>query len=447
MRVKLACGSELVLFSAGPAGCEIVGPVVPAGYTAGATGLSPADIARRIRSPVAGPGLVELVRELQAHKAGSRTARKAGGRTTRKAGSRPGPVVIVVDDLTRPTPAGLLAAPVLEELEAAGVTAAEIVFLGATGSHRPMTNEEFEVKLGIRIAWSYRCVSHDFTGPLVHLGRTARGTPVDVNPLVAEASVLIGLGAVYPHSEVGFSGGGKIVVPGTAGLATMTHNHVTLGGAAPTHEDAYHGNQRRDLDEAAAMTGLGFVVNVVLSSEAEVVQVFAGSPVPAHAAATRYAATHFAPSGPGVSHEFLAAGFDGVMAGCGPFDTDIYQAERGLGVAGRLCRAGGAILWAAGCAEGRGFHGVLERTAWRETRWEGLKRLAGRFSVVLCAPGLEAKDAVELLPPEISVCREPEEASRLFAAALQGAGGDGERRGGRARVSVAHLPWASVLNY
>lgn len=56
--------------------------------------------------------------------------------------------VIVVDDLTRPTPAARLLPPVLEELRAGGIPADAVRVLVGLGGHRPLARPELLHKLG-----------------------------------------------------------------------------------------------------------------------------------------------------------------------------------------------------------------------------------------------------------------------------------------------------------
>ena len=58
-------------------------------------------------------------------------------------------VVIVVNDITRPTATYRLLPPLLEELRGAGIGDDQILFLVATGTHRDNTPEELE-QLGRR---------------------------------------------------------------------------------------------------------------------------------------------------------------------------------------------------------------------------------------------------------------------------------------------------------
>ena len=43
-----------------------------------------------------------------------------------------------------------------------------------------------------------------------------------VNKKITEADFSIGIGSIVPHSEAGWSGGGKIVQPGICGWVVIT---------------------------------------------------------------------------------------------------------------------------------------------------------------------------------------------------------------------------------
>ena len=71
---------------------------------------------------------------------------------------------IVVDDLSRPTPAAAVVPVLLRELASVGVPKSEIRFVVGGGSHRPLTDEEVAKKIGAGIAAEYEATSHDFMG-------------------------------------------------------------------------------------------------------------------------------------------------------------------------------------------------------------------------------------------------------------------------------------------
>ena len=134
---------------------------------------------------------------------------------------------IVVDDVSRPTPAAQLIPYVLRELAEAGVPKGEIRFVVGGGSHRPQSQEELEKKLGAGVVAEYFTTTHDcMAGNLRGLGNLPDGTPLYFHPVVADAEFKMTVGGIYPHGAVGFGGGSKLILPGVSGFATMFHFHT-----------------------------------------------------------------------------------------------------------------------------------------------------------------------------------------------------------------------------
>ena len=69
---------------------------------------------------------------------------------------------IIVDDLSRPTPAYKVIPFLLRELASAGVPKSEIRFVVGPGSHRPLTAQEIATKIGTDVAAEYEATNHDF---------------------------------------------------------------------------------------------------------------------------------------------------------------------------------------------------------------------------------------------------------------------------------------------
>ncbi|MBN2552858.1 MAG: DUF2088 domain-containing protein, partial [Spirochaetales bacterium] len=65
-------------------------------------------------------------------------------------------VALLVDDLTRPTPAHAILPVVIAELLAAGVRKKDISIVIALGSHRPMSDKEIAAKVGCSIVEEHR---------------------------------------------------------------------------------------------------------------------------------------------------------------------------------------------------------------------------------------------------------------------------------------------------
>ena len=95
---------------------------------------------------------------------------------------------IVVDDLSRPTPAAKVIPVLLRELASAGVPKSAIRFVVGGGSHRPLTDEEVAKKIGATVAAEYEATSHDFmSGDLRALGNLSNGMPIYLNRVIADA--------------------------------------------------------------------------------------------------------------------------------------------------------------------------------------------------------------------------------------------------------------------
>ena len=182
---------------------------------------------------------------------------------------RPGQTVaIVVSDISRPVPSSVLLPPLLEELRLAGIPAEHITIVFALGSHRHHTPEEQRRLVGEAVYEAYRCVDSD-PDDVIRLGVTKNGTPVDVTRSVAEADFRICTGNIEFHYFAGYSGGVKAIMPGVSTPAAIQQNHrlmVEPGACAGRLE----GNPlREDIEEAGAICGVGYILNVVLDEHRE----------------------------------------------------------------------------------------------------------------------------------------------------------------------------------
>ena len=140
--------------------------------------LSDAQIEKAFAEPIGTPRIAELAK-------GSKSA------------------AIVVDDLSRPTPAATVVPVLLRELASAGIPKSEIRFVVGGGSHRPLTDEEIAKKIGADVAAAYQATSHDFMdGDLRALGSLDNGMPIYLNRIVADADFKVCLGGIYPHGSV-----------------------------------------------------------------------------------------------------------------------------------------------------------------------------------------------------------------------------------------------------
>lgn len=130
-------------------------------------------------------------------------------------------VVIMVDDITRPTPAARILPLILEKIHAVGIPDRAVRFFVGLGTHRPMTEEELRIKLGDGVLAHFEVINRDYRdGDYVDLGQTESGTPVEINREVLEADFKIAVGNVIPHISAGWGGGSKMILPGVCSAMT-----------------------------------------------------------------------------------------------------------------------------------------------------------------------------------------------------------------------------------
>lgn len=232
------------------------------------------------KDPPATQGLEELI--------GKSLLNPIGMKGLSKLVHRGDKIAVMVDDWTRPTPASKIAPIVLRELEDAGVKDKDIIFVGASGMHMPMTEEELAEKVGAEIMGRYEVIGHNAYDDkaLMFIGVTSRlGTPLWVNKAVAKADVKISIGRITPHPIAGYEGGGKMIMPGVSGLLSIMHNHSF---AYPSYGILDGNPLREDADEVGRMLGTFFILNIVHNSKIEVLEAFSGDPVAAHRKGVRF---------------------------------------------------------------------------------------------------------------------------------------------------------------
>lgn len=267
---------------------------------------------------------------------------------------RPGQkIVIITSDITRPCPSHVILPELLRELSEAGVRDEQITVVFALGSHRVHTAEEQRKLVGDEVYDRVRCVDSAKEG-FVHVGVTSSGTPVDIDPVVAEADIRICVGNIEFHYFAGYSGGAKAIMPGVSTRAAIQKNHSRMVLEAAKAGNLLGNPLRQDIEEAAAMVGVDFILNVVLDEEKQIVRAVAGDLRKAHEAGCAFLDQLYKIRIPDRADIVITT------PGGFPKDINLYQAQKALDNAKHAVREGGIIILAASCGEGLG-EGVFER--------------------------------------------------------------------------------------
>jgi nickel-dependent lactate racemase len=196
--------------------------------------------------------------------------------------------VVIFDDMTRPTRAYQIVPIVIRELLAGGIDEDAISFVCALGTHGALTQHEFRKKLGTTVLERFRVYNHNCYENCVNVGTTSRGTKLAINREVMEADLKAAIGCVTAHPQVGFSGGGKVILPGVAHIDSVAHYHGEVQAQAPdtTGLGNFDRNVMRfDIEEAARMAALDFKVDVLVNGQGATTAAFAGDFLAVHARA------------------------------------------------------------------------------------------------------------------------------------------------------------------
>lgn len=266
--------------------------------------------------------------------------------------------VIIVDDLSRPTPAWRVAPFVLAELKEAGVPDSGIRFVVGGGAHRPLTEDEIAKKVGEKVAARYQITNHDsYSGKLVGMGNLEDGTPVYLDPIVAESELKIGLSGIYPHPSAGLGGGAKIIVPGVVGIATIAYNHGLFRsrGRGNVELQGQGDDMRANAEKVARFIGMHLIVNTVLNGRREVAGLFVGDVVEAHRAGVAFAKKVYGTPLP----KSAVANTDIVFINAYPLDYDPVQVVKSIWPVGVFENAYKVMINPA--SDGILYHGLTDR--------------------------------------------------------------------------------------
>jgi nickel-dependent lactate racemase len=265
-------------------------------------------------------------------------------------------IAIVVPDSFRTTRIEQVLPVLVDGLIEAGISAGDISFIYATGTHRGPTPDEEKKILGDGIYDRFKdqAFSHDPRDEenLVYVGTTSRGTKVHLNKRVHEADRIIATGAVVLHYFGGFGGGRKSIVPGVASITSIASNHSM--NLHPTEDEinpavrigGLEGNPvAEDMLEATQQSHVDYIVNTVLNRESEIAAVFVGELNAAHIEATKLAHKQFAID--------INEQADIVIA-ASPTTQNFVQTHKALFNAYQAVKPDGRIILLAPCLEGLG---------------------------------------------------------------------------------------------
>lgn len=258
-------------------------------------------------------------------------------------------ILIVVNDITRPTPYEVILPPLLDELHQIGIKKENIIFIIATGIHRSNSQEEIKEMFGENIFSAYKFINHNCDNHNIKdLGKLKSGNKLWVDPIVLDIDFIITTGVIVPHYFSGFSGGRKSILPGICGRKTIEANHAKM-----VYSDSRAGNLKgnpvhQEMQEAAEKVGVDFNINVVTNERHEIIEIVAGELLKSWLKGVEVCKKTYLCSIKQKAKVIIAS------AGGYPKDINVYQAQKALNNAYQAVRPGGTIVLLAECADGYG---------------------------------------------------------------------------------------------
>ncbi len=311
-------------------------------------------------------------------------------------------IVIVVDDLTRTTPADKIIPHVLDELKNANVEQENITILLALGAHKPMSRQDCILKLGKEIVDSFNIENHHPYENLIDLGESKAGTPIEVNATYYHADLKIAVSGVIPHPLAGFGGGAKIVLPGVCGIRTLEGNHSAgmrgIGAGIGRLTQI-----REDIEDTAEKVGLDFSINAILTEKGDISALTAGHFKDAHRKAMEMAQQNYSTK---VTSNNQICFFN-----LYPEDSELNQAVKGFNflmtAPNNILERKGTIVLMSSSHEGRGYHSLIAETGARlyANFGEGMiwKGFVKRRKVIFFSPNINHYDLKHFYPPSVEL--------------------------------------------
>jgi len=272
--------------------------------------------------------------------------------------------VIIISDHTRPVPSTDILPNMLHDLRRDNPRI-QITLLVATGCHREMRNNELITKLGTTTCSREKIVVHDAydSNGNIKIGELPSGAPLVIDKIGAECDLLVAEGFIEPHFFAGFSGGRKSVLPGICDSVTVMGNHCSDFIDNKYSRTGILDNNliNIDMEYAACLAKLAFIVNVVIDKSQKTIAAFAGDAIAAHRAGCEFLRKYCETTPRALSDIVITTN------GGAPLDQNVYQSVKGITAAEAAAKDGAVIIVCAECRDGIGgdnfYHQLSECTS------------------------------------------------------------------------------------
>ena len=254
---------------------------------------------------------------------------------------------IIASDITRPCPSYKFLPRLVEELNKGDIENKNIKVVLGIGIHRKHTEDEKKKLVGDYIYDSIEIIDADASKSKL-IGRTSRGTPLEVFEGALGSDLLIATGSIEYHYFAGYSGGAKAILPGICARNSIQFNHSMMLDERAVAGNFFNNPVRQDIEEAGRLAGIDFIFNVILDDNKNIIAAVAGKNNEAYLGGIKKYDSIY-----GREVEKAA---DIVITSQGgyPKDINLYQSQKALENVKGIVAGNGTVILVASCCEGYG---------------------------------------------------------------------------------------------
>lgn len=301
-------------------------------------------------------------------------------------------IVLILEDPSRPTRTTRMMSIIGEILHRIRGRWDGFEIVIAAGAHYHIQQEQISVKVDALFlpVSIHNCRSAD---GLEKVGATKRGIPFYINKKVVEADFRLTVSTTNIHHLAGFSGGGKIILPGVAGLETIEALHSLPPGRPGIRECA----MRNLIDEAVSYVPINYSWHLIANSDGDLVKLFFDK-MPGSHLKSKLALLRLITLPKPEAAQVL-------ILGCRPFNHNIIGTFKSLHHIPKLLKSGGKAVLFNEAPEGVGFHHWRTQAKVVENQKKFYREFLKDYQVGVFSPRAKLFDFKGIFPDEIILLR------------------------------------------
>jgi nickel-dependent lactate racemase len=264
-----------------------------------------------------------------------------GGKNLHNIVDRDDKVAIVVEDAIF---LSNLLIPLIRTLKQLGITDSNLtVILGNTLPAYMLSVMIDELPNRINIIPAYSAEN-----AYSYVGNTNRGTKIYLNQAYADADFRILTGRIGFHPFFGYIGGRSGILPAICSPVTIRRSGPLLLNSRARSGNLEENPLHLEMEEAAHMAKVDFILNLVVNAKHQIVQAYAGDLDQAFLEGVKLVEKTFMVSTKAIADIAV------LSSGGAPYDLTLYQACKALPSALNIVKNDGIIVWVAECSKGNG---------------------------------------------------------------------------------------------